>query len=70
MSLTTRPEVQAAVDAMPPLRPEQIARLRQILYDWPERIAESVERHQRERTRELPAADAARHRMHGISRRP
>jgi hypothetical protein len=34
-TIKIRPEVQAAVDAMPPLRPEQKARLRQILHDWP-----------------------------------
>lgn len=34
-TIEIRPEVQAAVDAMPPLRPEQKARLRQILHDWP-----------------------------------
>ena len=46
MAFTIRPEVQAAVDAMPPLRPEQIARLSQILHDWPELIRESVEARQ------------------------
>jgi hypothetical protein len=46
MPFKIRPEVQATVDAMPPLRPEQIARLRQILHDWPERIRERVEARQ------------------------
>lgn len=40
MAITVRPEVQAAVDAMPPLRPEQIAELRRALYDWPAFIRE------------------------------
>lgn len=40
------PEIQAAVDAMPPLRPEQIAELRLILHDWPALIAERVEARQ------------------------
>ncbi|GAA4626731.1 hypothetical protein GCM10023196_036160 [Actinoallomurus vinaceus] len=46
MAFTIRPEVQAAVDAMPPLRPEQIAELRLILHDWPARIRERVEARQ------------------------
>lgn len=42
MPITIRPSVQAAVDAMPPPRPEQKARLRQILHDWPALIEASV----------------------------
>lgn len=52
-AFTIRPEVQAAVDAMPPLRPEQKARLRQILHDWPAGIEARV------RARENAADDAA-----------
>lgn len=40
MAITVRPEVQADVDAMPPLRPEQIVELRRILFDWPALIRE------------------------------
>jgi hypothetical protein len=43
MPFKIRPEVQAAVDKMPPLRPEQIAELRRILHDWPARICERAE---------------------------
>lgn len=49
------PEIQAAVDAMPPLRPEQKARLRRILSDWPPLIEASV----RARHPELGAGDPA-----------
>lgn len=45
--IVVSPEVQAAVDAMPPLRPEQIAQLRRILHDWPDGIRERVEARQR-----------------------
>lgn len=41
-AVTVRPEVQAAVDAWPPLTSAQKARLRRTLHDWPERIEERV----------------------------
>lgn len=45
--IVPRPEVVEAVNRMPPPTPAQLARLSQILHDWPDRIAECVEARQR-----------------------
>lgn len=45
--IVPRPEVVEAVAKMPPPTPAQLARLGQILHDWPDRIAQRVEARQR-----------------------
>jgi hypothetical protein len=58
-TIVPRPSVVAAVAKMPPLRPEQKARLRRYLTGWPEVIEASVRARHPELADAHPADPAA-----------